>query len=264
MTNFRDLLLSLALAYQKDEFDSRSISGMFMDSMIKQGKLDPLLLKKLSIKMISNDLGRLWKMGFLKRTLVKRRCETSQGKKCFRGREYKYSISKHGWSYLRYLNEKTDWLQRHLEEKYWLADMLIRRYLDSNVPEERREYEWNSWELAKLTQLSKRKGYRRFPMRKDYIEYRAEMNEKDDLVRKLNKELEGELEEKEKLVKQVEKYRADAEKNRNLCLTSMRIAEQCKREAERLQSENKVLVKKLLETSDLLKKVLARGKELEA
>jgi hypothetical protein len=44
----------------------------------------------------------------------------------------------------------------------------------------------------------------------------------------------------------------------------MRIAEQCKREAERLQSENKVLVKKLLETSDLLKKVLARGKELEA
>jgi uncharacterized protein YaiL (DUF2058 family) len=82
-------------------------------------------------------------------------------------------------------------------------------------------------------------------------------------VRKLNKELEGELEEKEKLVKQVEKYRAEAEKNRSHCLTSIRITEQWKREAERLQSENKALVKKLLEMSDLLKKVLARGKELE-
>jgi len=219
-------------------------------------------------------------MGFLKRTLVKRQCETSQGKKCFRGREYKYSISKHGWSYLRYLNEKTDWLQRRLEERYWLADILIRRYLDSNVPEERRGYEWNSWELDKLTQLSKRKGYRRFPMRKDYLEYRADMTEKDDLVRKLKKELEGEVEEKEKLAKQVEKYGAEAgdmearrqleankaevARTRSLCLTSMRIAVQWKREAERLQSENKVLVKKLLETGDQLKKVLARGKELEA
>jgi len=45
MTNFRDLLLSLAIAYQKDEFDSRSLSGMFMHSMINLGKLDPLLLK---------------------------------------------------------------------------------------------------------------------------------------------------------------------------------------------------------------------------
>jgi len=40
-------------------------------------------------KMISNDLGRLYAMGFLKRRRIKWECRTKSGKTCYRPYEYK-------------------------------------------------------------------------------------------------------------------------------------------------------------------------------
>jgi hypothetical protein len=61
------------------------------------------LPERYSIKRLSNDLARLYKMSFLKRRRVKRQVTTNSGKVCNRGYCYEYQISKQGFSYLSYL-----------------------------------------------------------------------------------------------------------------------------------------------------------------
>lgn len=65
---------------------------------------DSTMRSEVSKKSISNELRRLYVMGFLKRERIKRECETKSGKTCFRGYEYVYSISRQGWKYLDFLN----------------------------------------------------------------------------------------------------------------------------------------------------------------
>ena len=55
------------------------------------------------VKRASNDLRRLWRMGFLRRTYVKRSCPTKGGKLCHKGFEYRYYLSSQGMKYLEWL-----------------------------------------------------------------------------------------------------------------------------------------------------------------
>ena len=56
-----------------------------------------------SKKVISNELYRLYKMGFLTRKKIRRSVRTKTGKRAYRGYQYCYSISSSGWNYLGYL-----------------------------------------------------------------------------------------------------------------------------------------------------------------
>ena len=69
------------------------------DSRILAARLDR------SIKEVSNDLGRLHRMGFLRCKRVKRLCLSSRGKLSYKGRQYSYSLSKQGLSYSKWLKE---------------------------------------------------------------------------------------------------------------------------------------------------------------
>ena len=85
---FRLLLKWLKDRYAIGEFDSGRVASA-------------LALKK---KLVSNDLRRLYRMGFLKRKRVKRSCI---GRRGFinRGFQYTYSVSRHGLSYVGWLEK---------------------------------------------------------------------------------------------------------------------------------------------------------------
>jgi hypothetical protein len=68
-------------------FDSRVVASRF----------------HMPVKHASNDLKRVWRMGFLKRTKCKRDCLTLTGKICSRGFEYKYRLSSQGMKYAEWL-----------------------------------------------------------------------------------------------------------------------------------------------------------------
>jgi hypothetical protein len=91
---------------------------------------------RFGMKMISNDLRRLYTMGLLRRRRVKRECRTRSGKTCFRGYEYKYVISHRGWRYLNYLADPE--AQRRAENMDF-DDFMIKVYIDKKVPEEKKE-----------------------------------------------------------------------------------------------------------------------------
>ena len=55
------------------------------------------------VKRASNDLRRLWRMGFLRRTSVKCSCLTRGGKFCIKGFEYRYHLSSQGMGYVKWL-----------------------------------------------------------------------------------------------------------------------------------------------------------------
>jgi len=93
---FRQVLQILGLHFGKQGFKARDISPSVIRRSITESekfKEDPMR-SKVSTKSISNELRRLYLMGFLKRKRIKRECETKSGKTCFRGYEYVYTISR--------------------------------------------------------------------------------------------------------------------------------------------------------------------------
>ncbi|ADI32001.1 hypothetical protein [Staphylothermus hellenicus] len=159
--DFRTLLSILAFAYALGirEFTARDVHKLFISllSMNPPSKPDSLLkvLSRIRLKLISNDLRRLYFMGFLKRRRVKRLVRTRSGKTCYRGYEYKYSISSQGWKYIRYLAnpDKED----KEDAKGW-EDLLALQIIEKTVPKEMREIAGESWKAY----FSRRRGSRRF------------------------------------------------------------------------------------------------------
>jgi len=90
---FRKLLPWLAVLSQGREFTARDVS-----------KRMPML----STKTASNELARLYRMGFLRRRKVKRVCTTRSGARCYRGYEYRYAISIQGLRYLHWMGTRKD------------------------------------------------------------------------------------------------------------------------------------------------------------
>jgi len=104
--------------------------------------------------MISNDLRRLYAMGFLKKRKVKRKCRTKNGKTCYRGYEYKYSLSSQGLKYLAYMARGGE----EEGELEGLEDLIIKIILEKKAPEEARDALWEFYQ----TQLKEKEGFRRF------------------------------------------------------------------------------------------------------
>jgi hypothetical protein len=96
MLEFRHLLLGLSeMMGSRVElvleggFDSRAVASYF----------------RMPVKHASNDLRRLWRMGFLKRSRRRRPCLTPEGRLCNRGFEYKHTLSTQGTKYVKWLKE---------------------------------------------------------------------------------------------------------------------------------------------------------------
>ena len=87
--NFRNLLITLG-RMENEEYTSGEVAIRLAQS----------------VRNVSNDLRRVHQMGFLKRKRIRRFCLSKTGKPCFKGCEYKYSLSKQGRSYLAWMRRK--------------------------------------------------------------------------------------------------------------------------------------------------------------
>jgi hypothetical protein len=87
--NFRNLLVTLG-RMENQEYTSGEVAIRLAQSA----------------RNVSNDLRRVHQMGFLKRRRIRRLCLSKTGKPCYKGREYKYSLSEQGRSYLAWMREQ--------------------------------------------------------------------------------------------------------------------------------------------------------------
>src|SRR5437867_5210007 len=102
---FRTMLLRLEESFGANNFDSRAAAISLSTDMDPTGTVTTLIgmPSKSFLKKVSNKLGRLHGMQFLKRSRIKREVPTRSGKKCNRGFAYRNSISSHGRSYCKFL-----------------------------------------------------------------------------------------------------------------------------------------------------------------
>lgn len=105
LLDFRKLLKLLAKLYGENEFDTRTVAEDLQHffQQVDDPEVRSRLLERITPKLISNDLRRLYMMGFLRRRKVPRECESKKGKRYNCGYKYMYSINNQGWSYLRKL-----------------------------------------------------------------------------------------------------------------------------------------------------------------
>ncbi|WP_297477084.1 hypothetical protein [Thermococcus sp.] len=99
LLNFRTLLKMLAEFYGKNEFDSRTASKDLTEYLSQKiwGSRGPeISLQRTKPKLISNDLRRLYMMGFLRGHRVHRECKNQRGNKHHCGYKYMYSIKTKG------------------------------------------------------------------------------------------------------------------------------------------------------------------------
>lgn len=93
----------LAKHYRDKEFDSptvaKDLAAEFPYLAVK-GRVSP--------KLVSNDLRRLYMMGFLRRRKVKRECWNRQGKRYNCGYKYMYQINNQGWRYIEFLRKSME------------------------------------------------------------------------------------------------------------------------------------------------------------
>jgi len=276
---FRALLKFLALLFQRREFNSGSVQVALLQALARSPKLDLNSLKMASSKRVSNDLGRLYRMGFLRRRAAVRRVRTRTGKTCNRGREWSYSISRQGWSYLVHMSDdKLKRLERRIDERFEDEDMLVKVLVKGSRAEEMKPAELGSWEREKVKMvISGSGGYRRFPPRVDYAEHRAVLAKKNYLLRKSKadkkalakyaKEAMG-LVEKD-LISVVKENLDLRRKIRELEVKSRKLGElevekaRLTAEKRALQNKNAQLVAKLKETAGLLEGCITYGKKLE-
>jgi len=190
---FRQVLQILGSDLGKQGFKARDIPPSMIRRSITESekfKEDSTMLPEVSTKSISNELGRLYSMRFLKRERIKRKCKTKSGKTCFRGYEYVYTISRQGWNYLEFLNNPErqdnepfvssaysmvldDITENYPEDKWWLRwdvyktaaenpdlenvlPIMMQWKLMMQLPRGRRETAWNSWKEMNIKSIKRR------------------------------------------------------------------------------------------------------------
>lgn len=99
--NFRILLLLVCKRYSNKEFTAKQLSVELTSSLVRSMSVSayPPILKQVTSKRISNDLRRLWQMGFLKRRPDKRWITPMQRRPRNLGIEYRYSLLKGAYEY---------------------------------------------------------------------------------------------------------------------------------------------------------------------
>jgi len=109
--DYQELLFLLAQALGPDNliinYKNKSITFREFYSYLQEVQSfvakSGVMLTIPSRKVVSNELARLYRMGFLSRKAVPRKVKTKSGKIANRGIEYRYSFTKQGIKYLSYL-----------------------------------------------------------------------------------------------------------------------------------------------------------------
>jgi predicted transcriptional regulator len=107
------------------------------------------------VKDVSRDLGRLYRMGFLKRKKQKRICPSKHGRLCYKGFHFAYSFSSQGWKYLEYMSgiellEAASYYDTFDKLSCHLSDDLKKRITDSIFLREKGRYKGPSRRLQAL------------------------------------------------------------------------------------------------------------------
>lgn len=142
---YEDILLNLA-PLSMDYFDARSVSVIFQ----RNGNRGmPIPMSKnypqgaFSLKRISADLDRLYRMNLLKRKRISRLFFVNRfGKPFGRGFMYAYKLSAQGWKYAKYLAENLGVSRQERKRRrngkykeYWNPDdLVIQGAIRRNVP----------------------------------------------------------------------------------------------------------------------------------
>ena len=168
------------------------------------------VLTVLPVKLASNELRRLYRMGFLKYKRVKRSVKTRSGKECFRGYMYQYSVSSQGRNYLEYLlnedgYESENWLKAASEVSFKKLEQII----DANYDEP-----WRSRFKEILKEIFRNRNPR-FRRKHEILLKSLEIKEKEIKNDKRIEELEKKLEEERKLKEKAMKERDQALKERD-------------------------------------------------
>lgn len=103
------------------EFDARTVSATITQYLSERGYYAPQFLSKFSVKRISRDLDRLYKMEFLGARRVKREVYTKRGTKCHRGYKYMYHVTAQGRQYYNYLLNPAEARQRNRQRMYQIS-----------------------------------------------------------------------------------------------------------------------------------------------
>lgn len=199
------MLTIIYILFGRRDFTSRELSDCIRKAIAPITKLHPYFERlnlRVSRKLISNDLRRLYGMGFLKKRRVKRKCRTKNGKICYKGYEYKYSLSSQGLKYLEYLGRGGE--EEEIEE---VTDLIVKVILEKKAPEEIRDILWEFYQ----TQVKEKKGFRRFSTSKialweKVLDHITEVF-RDKKIKSLENRVKMLEEENEALRREIEEYR---------------------------------------------------------
>ncbi len=283
--NYVDMLLLVALKlsfninYRNKYITTNEIYEYLrslQENAIERGNIVTIPSKK----VISNEMGRLYRMGFLSRKRVPRKVTTKSGKIAHRGFEYRYSLTKQGVKYLRYILQnspseveeeeritpivkaKIDQMRREGEIPSIWDELQLKgaiRIADKHIfsnkeKEERGLFTPKGWSplVRKLQKEIENKKFELIKIEKEYYELRDENQDlKNELEKskKKSKEYTNKIEEYEKLQKEGES------KDREISNLKEEIA-QLRNELSRERIERKKLMMQLEEKDreiDILK-----------
>lgn len=185
LLDFRFLLTFLAWQYGEEEFDSKTVAED-LQAILYPILKDPRLQDRLRPKLISNDLRRLYLMGFLRRKKVDRECENKRGKRYKCGYKYMYRINNQGWKYLRdyllklYIQKTREGISpipspSEVREEFEVAHLGMMKLMmlelagSGRIPESMRLW---SYTEDKIDKKFTSQGYRRFPLKRILFEER--------------------------------------------------------------------------------------------
>lgn len=222
-----DMTTTLAVA----EFDSRQVSDFIISRIaIDVMTINATITNAVNIKRVSNDLNRLYHMRLLRRRRIKRICEVKNilGHNkitCPKGFMYKYSFTKQGLSYSKYLKKKDSiidpiGLKRAITQENDLVKDAEFRTLVDHVKEKAPSLGLAAWKATLYFAGSagidiKFKGrYRRFPPKVDRLVMA--------LVNKLMVESRARYEEIQRLQQEIQSIEEERKKERGWYMDQIR------------------------------------------
>ena len=109
-------------------FSTSDIYDLFMDYVRRYPESNFIPLSSITMKRLSGDLDRLYKMGFLKRRRSTRHIRQKSSFPFSRGFQYLYQVSKQGWQYSAYLQKDKGESQEGSADERFRAEMTDRMY----------------------------------------------------------------------------------------------------------------------------------------
>lgn len=203
LLDFRFLLIFIAWAHGDGEFDSRTLAEELRALLWLAIMRRPEIEDRIRPKLISNDLRRLYSMGFLRRRKVKRECQNKRGKKYNCGYKYMYQINNQGQSYVRLLITHEGQIPHPLGDSIMElgeevnGELILARIMNAVEKFEKGNAMWTKVILdnvqEEVEEALKGKGYQRFTLKpilyKERLQWWMMIAELQNEIQRLKEEL---------------------------------------------------------------------------